>query len=70
MKKQIEPPPKTKTKPKLTDAERHKRFVDMVHEVEAEESPEAFDRAFERAVSNPGNGHHSHKPHTIPQADQ
>ncbi len=37
-------------KPKLTDAERHKRFVDMAHEVEADENPEAFDRAFEKVV--------------------
>jgi hypothetical protein len=39
---------KKKPKPKLTAKERHKRFVDMAHEVEADESPEAFDRAFER----------------------
>jgi hypothetical protein len=38
--------PVTKPKPKLTDAERHKRFVEMAHEVEADEAPEAFDRAF------------------------
>jgi hypothetical protein len=47
MKKKPEPPPKTGPKPKLTDAERHKRFVDMAHEVDADESPEAFDRAFD-----------------------
>jgi hypothetical protein len=32
--------------PKLTDAQRHKRFVAMAHEVEASESPKAFDKAF------------------------
>ncbi len=50
-----EPKPKRKAKPKpkLTQKERHKRFVDMAHEVGAEESPEAFDRAFERVVSRP-----------------
>ena len=36
------PKAKAKPKPKLTDAERHKRFVDMAHEVEAEESPEVI----------------------------
>lgn len=42
--------PQTKPKPKLTDAERHKRFVDMAREVEADESQESFDRAFARVV--------------------
>jgi hypothetical protein len=43
------PKPKAKPKePKLTDAERHRRFVDMAHEVEAEESQESFDAAFKR----------------------
>ncbi len=41
---------KPKPKPKLPNKERHKRFVEMAHEVEADESPEAFDRAFERVV--------------------
>ncbi len=35
-------------KTKLTDAERHKRFVDMAHEVQAEENTDAFDRAFDK----------------------
>lgn len=39
-------------KPKLTDAERHKRFVEMAREVEAGESPEAFDRAFKHVASS------------------
>jgi hypothetical protein len=39
---------KAAPKPKMTDAERHKRFVDMAHEVEADESQEAFDRAFDK----------------------
>ncbi len=42
--------PKHEAKPKLTDAERHKRFVDMAHEVEAHESPESFDSAFGKVV--------------------
>jgi hypothetical protein len=40
-----------KPKPKLTDAERHKRFVDMAHEVGADESSESFDQAFDKVVS-------------------
>jgi hypothetical protein len=41
---------KKKPKPRLTAKERHKRFVDMAHEVGADESSEAFDRAFERVI--------------------
>jgi hypothetical protein len=37
-------------KPKLTDEERHKRFVDMAREVEASEDPKDFDQAFEKVV--------------------
>ncbi len=40
-----------KRKPKLTDSERHKRFVAMAREVEADERQEAFDRAFKKVVS-------------------
>lgn len=50
MKKKPEPTQEPKPKPKLTDTERHKRFVDMAHEVEADESPEAFTAAFEKVV--------------------
>ena len=42
--------PSKKQKPKLTDAERHKRFVAMAREVEASESPKAFDKAFKRVT--------------------
>jgi hypothetical protein len=56
LKKKPESAPETKPKPKLTDAERHKRFVDMAHEVEADESPAAFDRAFDKIA-----GEHQHK---------
>lgn len=38
------------SKPKLTDAERHKRFVETAHKIEADESPEAFERAFKQVV--------------------
>lgn len=41
---------KTKPKPKLSNKERHKRFVDMAHEVEASEDPRDFDRVFKKVV--------------------
>jgi hypothetical protein len=44
------PRAKAEKKPKLTDAERHKRFVDMAHEVEADEGQQAFSEAFDRVV--------------------
>jgi hypothetical protein len=37
---------KSPKKPKLTDAERRKRFVEMAKKVEASENLEDFDRAF------------------------
>jgi hypothetical protein len=42
-------PPKEK-KPKLTDAERYKRFLDAAKEVGASDDPKDFDRAFEQIV--------------------
>jgi hypothetical protein len=42
--------PSTKRLPKLSDAERHKRFVEMAHEVEASEDPKDFDKAFKNVV--------------------
>ena len=41
---------KPRPKPKLTDAERHKRFVEMAREVEALDDRDAFERAFERVI--------------------
>lgn len=46
-----EPKTKRKPAPKLTDAERHKRFVDMAKEVEASERQEDFDKAFKKVAS-------------------
>ena len=46
-------PKSTPKTPKLTDAERHARFVDMAREVGVDESPEAFDRAFEKVIRTP-----------------
>jgi hypothetical protein len=45
-------PAKSKPKP-LTDAERHKRFVDMAREVEASDNPKDFDKAFNKITSKP-----------------
>ncbi|WP_157100099.1 hypothetical protein [Rhodoplanes sp. Z2-YC6860] len=44
---------KTAKNPKLTDADRHKRFVAMAHEVEASEDPKAFDKAFKKVTAKP-----------------
>jgi hypothetical protein len=41
------------SKPKLTDAERHKRFKAMAKEVEASEDPKDFDEAFKRVARPP-----------------
>lgn len=42
-----EKPKKAKPKnPKLTDAERHERFVQMAHEVEASTDENDFEKAF------------------------
>lgn len=51
MKKKGEPKTETTPKPKLTDAERHKRFVDMAREVEASDDPKDFDKAFKKVVT-------------------
>jgi len=37
--------------PKLTDAERHKRFLETAREVEASEDPKEFERAFDKVVT-------------------
>jgi hypothetical protein len=42
-----------KKKPKLTDADRHQRFVAMAQEVGASEKPEDFEAAF-RIVTKKG----------------
>jgi hypothetical protein len=41
---------KTKQKPPLTDAEHHKRFVEMAREVGASNDPKAFDKAFKKVA--------------------
>jgi hypothetical protein len=37
-------------KPKLTDADRHKRFVDMAREVGASADPKDFEKAFKKVL--------------------
>lgn len=44
---------KRKSKPALTDAERHERFKDMAREVEASNDPRAFEKAFDKVVEKP-----------------
>lgn len=41
---------KPRPKPKLTDAERLKRFANMAKEVEASKKAEDFDAAFEKVA--------------------
>jgi hypothetical protein len=43
---------KSERKPKLTDAERHKRFVEMAKQVGASEKSEDFEKAFKKVVSS------------------
>ncbi len=40
----------SKSKPKLTDAERHKRFVAMAKELKASDDPKGFDKAFKKVA--------------------
>jgi len=42
---------KRKTKAKLTDAERHKRFKEMGEEVGASKDPKAFEKAFKKVTT-------------------
>jgi hypothetical protein len=44
-------PPKPTQKPKLTDAERHKRFVEMAKQVGASDDPKDFEKAFKKVAS-------------------
>lgn len=42
-----------KSKTKLTDAERHKRFVAMGEEVGASKDPKDFEKAFKKVTKRP-----------------
>lgn len=47
--------PRKQVQSRLTDAERHKRFVEMAREVEASEDPKDFERAFQTVTSKKPN---------------
>jgi hypothetical protein len=42
---------KSTPKPKLTDADRHKRFVEMAKQVGASDDPKDFEKAFKKVTS-------------------
>ena len=46
-------PEKPDAKPKLTDTERHARFVAMAREVSASEDEKDFDKAFDKVTAPP-----------------
>jgi hypothetical protein len=41
---------KPERKPKLTDVEHHKRFLDMAREIEASDDPKDFEDAFKKVT--------------------
>jgi hypothetical protein len=43
---------KIKLRPKLTDAERHKRFVEMARKIGASDDPKEFEKAFKRVTKS------------------
>jgi hypothetical protein len=47
--------PKVERKPKLTDAERHKRFLEEARRAGASDDPEDFDKAFRKVISKAPN---------------
>jgi len=44
---------KPQSKSKLSDADRHARFVETAREVGASDDPDAFERAWQRVVGPP-----------------
>ncbi|MDB5499706.1 MAG: hypothetical protein JWP28_3737 [Phenylobacterium sp.] len=44
-------PRNARAKPKLTDAQRHERFVETAHAVEASEDPKDFEKAFKKVTA-------------------
>jgi hypothetical protein len=42
--------PRPKKRRKLTDAERHARFVALAREIQADERPDSFDKAFQKVT--------------------
>jgi len=61
-------PRKLERKPKLTDEERHKRFLEMARKVEASEKPEDFDKAFNKVTS--GTPHRSRRKREAERSQQ
>lgn len=58
----MSPKPKP-SPPKLTDTERHARFVEMAKEVGASDDPKDFERAFEKVTqAPPGSGPRKRNP--------
>ena len=53
-----------KPKPKPDNPEQFKRFLDLAREVEADESPDAVDRAFEKVI---GKGQRTAKENVPPE---
>lgn len=47
---------KKKKASKLTDAERHARFVETAHKVGASEDPKDFDRAMDKVIGKSKSG--------------
>jgi hypothetical protein len=50
-------PSTRKQTPKLSDAERHKRFVEMARKIEASDDPKDFEKAFKKVTTQ--------KPHKV-----
>lgn len=49
------PARKPEPPPEADDPEQSRRFIDMAREIEADETPGAMDRAFEKVIRNPGS---------------
>ena len=60
-----------KSKPKPDNPEQFKRFIEMAREVEADESPEALERALKKVLGPAKRGRQAHveKARTQPRRD-
>jgi hypothetical protein len=56
------PTPKPEPPANADDPEQSRRFIDTAREVEADEDPEAFDRAFEKVIPSGSRPRRSEKP--------
>jgi hypothetical protein len=52
-------PPPIDPPPNADDPAQSRRFIDMAREVEADETPGATDRAFDKVLKSPKAKHHS-----------